>query len=280
MHPILFVDLFKQSSYKTTILLSVIHKQLTYFSKKYSKFTRITLSKINKLSVACENDNIKMIKHVHKNTNLIKYNTHILKATKNNSNKIIRFLLNVGLCVDAWRYKTKKSRYHNLLTFSIKYGNKMMLLLLNKGADIHIKKDYVLLYFIMIGNVRLVKYLLDIGANIHAKDDIALELSVIRDDIKMVKLLLNYGANVHAKNEETFLCCVAENKIEMAKLLLDAGANVHARNNIVLHLSVKKGYVEMTELLLDYGADIHTIKLTKMSELLVRKSVEEKLKLI
>ena len=58
MNPILYVDLLKQSSYKTTILLSVIHKQLTYFSKKYSKSNKIILNKIVKL-LSSDYDTIK-----------------------------------------------------------------------------------------------------------------------------------------------------------------------------------------------------------------------------
>ena len=49
LYPILYVDLLKQSNYKNSVLLSVIHKQLTYFSKMYSKTNRITLCQTNKL---------------------------------------------------------------------------------------------------------------------------------------------------------------------------------------------------------------------------------------
>ena len=38
MNPILYVDLFRQSSYKNSILISLMHKQLIYFSKKYDTY--------------------------------------------------------------------------------------------------------------------------------------------------------------------------------------------------------------------------------------------------
>ena len=49
---ILYVDLLRQASYKNVILLSLSHKQKTYFSKKYSKMNRIVLkhNKVNNLT--------------------------------------------------------------------------------------------------------------------------------------------------------------------------------------------------------------------------------------
>ena len=104
IHPILFVDLLKQSSYKNAILLSTMHKQMTYFAKKYSKSNRITLNiqpnyigmdeiikcdkdyhpyrydptknvneKLYKLFALCKKDNIKAIKCVKNNPRIPTY---------------------------------------------------------------------------------------------------------------------------------------------------------------------------------------------------------------
>ena len=94
MHPILFIDLFKQSSYKTTILLSMMHKQKTYFAKKYSKLTRITLSKINKLLKICEKDNIKAVQYIHKKINIINYTNFVHIGAEHGCIKIVRYFIN------------------------------------------------------------------------------------------------------------------------------------------------------------------------------------------
>ena len=97
IHPILFIDLLKQSSYKNTILLSMMHKQLTYFSKKYSKSNRVTLSKVNKLSNICEKDNIKATTYIHGKVFLIDdYLNFLFNSVKLNNIKIVRYFLNYG----------------------------------------------------------------------------------------------------------------------------------------------------------------------------------------
>lgn len=61
MSPILYVELLQQSNYKISFLLSMMHKQKTYFSKKYSKINRRTLGKCNKV---INKDNVSMIQNV------------------------------------------------------------------------------------------------------------------------------------------------------------------------------------------------------------------------
>lgn len=43
IYPILFMDLLRQASYRNAILLGMTHKQMVYFTKKYSKCNRIVL---------------------------------------------------------------------------------------------------------------------------------------------------------------------------------------------------------------------------------------------
>ena len=91
IHPILFVDLLKQSSYKNTILLSMMHKQKTYFLKKYSKANRITLNNATPKNTC---DNIKQMKYIYKKKPI----TSNKFLEKNITNcKIIRYIINVNL---------------------------------------------------------------------------------------------------------------------------------------------------------------------------------------
>ena len=97
MYPILFVELLKNASYKNVVLLSMMHKQFTYFSKKYSKSNKITLgNNTNKLLDKCEKDNIKVIKYGNKKVNLIKYNNFVFENAKSKNIKTVRYFLNNG----------------------------------------------------------------------------------------------------------------------------------------------------------------------------------------
>ena len=230
MHPILFVDLFKQSSYKTAILLSVLHKQLTYFSKKYSKSTRITLnetkSKTNTLSDICEKDNIKATKYIHKKTYLIKHDNFMFKCAKLGNIRIVRYYLNRGYDIDT--ILTILSRDYSLLSIGCKNGH-----------------------------LKLVKLLLDKNAKVDNPYTTPLYRSAENGHVKIVKLLLKNNADVNASNGGALLKSVENEHIKIVELLLDNGADIHIDRNYALEKSIRHGNVKMTELLIERGADIN-----------------------
>lgn len=136
LYSILYVDIFRQSSHKNTILLSMMHKQYTYFSKKYSKINRITLNKTNRLSKVCEKDNVKIFKYMNKIIDLTKYNRFAFKCAEYYCIKIIRYLLNNGYDIESF------------VTVGPKYGYICKLLYwCVKNKCVHFLQQLVFVYF-------------------------------------------------------------------------------------------------------------------------------------
>ena len=111
------------------------------------------------------------------------------------------------------------------------------------------EKDQSLLNVSEKGHIKLVKLLLDAGANVHVADDSALRWASSRGHTELVKLLLNRGADVHAKDDYAFRWACKGGHIDAVKLLLDAGANVHAEDDIALRWAREKGHTEVVKLL-------------------------------
>ena len=165
LYPVLFVDLFKQASYKNVLLLSTMHKQLTYFSKKYSKSNRIVLSKYHNLSCACEKDNVKVIKYAH---NVIhEYNTMKLRKFKKvemiksvvmiNNNlmfksighgciRIVRYILNNGYDIETTIYINEIYTTKGLLQYCVKKNHtNIAKLLFDKKIKICANYNYLII---------------------------------------------------------------------------------------------------------------------------------------
>ena len=213
MNPILFVDILKQSSYKTTILLSLMHKQRTYFSKKYSKSNRITLTfnKPNNLSNICKKDNIKAIIYLW--WIMKKYNIMITIHFKN---------MHIDkLCI---------TKYVNLLFKSATFGNiKITRYFLNNGYNVNtvskindlcITSSLDLTYgttllFCLAAykNVNVMKLLLDRGANIYFHFGLIILRSAKYGNVGVMKLLLYYNICNYVNMNTVLRECI-QNKYE------------------------------------------------------------------
>ena len=244
MHPILYVDLFRQSSYKNSVLISLMHKQRTYFSKKYSKINKITLNKINRLSKVCEKDNIKIVKYIKKKTYIIEYNNFVFSNSKYGCVRVVRYILNNGFDVNK-KINFNYSSYV-LLTYCSQYGYiEVVKLLLEKGANIHADDDYALRWSARNEHIEVVKLLLEKGANIHADNDYALRWSAKNGHIEVVKLLLEKGANIHADDDYALRLSACYGQIEVVKYLLEKGANIRAQDDDALRYSAKYEHIKV-----------------------------------
>ena len=266
MNPILFVDLFRQASYKNAILLSTIHKQLTYFSKKYSKSTRITLSKTNKLSTVCDKDNIKAIKYVTKKINIMKYDNLVYKSAKFKNIKTVRHFLNNGYDIYC-SYNTIKDYYGSttgyitsLLLFCCRNDNNntnIIKFLLNKGADVHENDEGPLRICAKSCRIDIIKLLLKYGANPHIYHSEPLVISAMEGHIKVVNLLLNYCASEIALYE-AFRCCIIEDHIDVAELLLANGVDINSdKCDDILMDCIEFSKTKILKLLLKKGINVH-----------------------
>ena len=246
IHPILFIDLLNQSSYKNTILLSMMHKQLTYFSKKYSKLNRITLHKYesNKLFVVCKKDNIKVMKYVSKSVDVSIYKKFMFRCVVLKNNKILRYYVNCG------------------------YDVKM-----HEVVDYYCSTN-LLSYACKLGHVKIVELLFGRYAGCNNGITV-LDYASYHGNIDVVKLVKNKYMNFNRALEYS-----AENgHTKVVKYLLKCGANVNTRNNFALRHSAYGGYLEVVKLLLEAGADIHKIYMDIVPPN-VKEYLEEKLKLI
>ena len=296
MNPILFVDLFKQSSYKTTILLSVTHKQLTYFSKKYSKSTRITLSKTNKLSVACKKNNIKAIKYIQ---NLSKYialhNTKIIRYLLLNNisdikhisayyfgyldyNPKYEYIMATKLLFD----KGGHTYYYNrILEQSAIHGSiKVIKFLLDKKVDMWKTNHFrIFTNSIHYGHIDIVKLLLERVPDVCIDNNTsALNTSINFGRFDILKLLLNHGFKIHDKDKYSFILdSVSYGHIDIVRFLLENYIDMNTNYDFALKLSIRENHLKIADLLLEYGANIHAIDI--MLEPKIRIFVEEKQKI-
>lgn len=201
MYPVLFVDLLKQASYKNVKMLSVMHKQMTYFSKKYSKSNRITLDKYksNKLFVVCKKDNIKVIKYVCKSVNMNVYNNFMFRCVELKNNKIFRYLINCGN--DVEKLKIINRGLTTLLSYTCKIGNVKAFNLLMSVNAMDKVLDAPLFIASFYGHIEIVKLRLANTDKYTTNYSCPLRVSAKNGHTKIAKLLIKSGANVCASSQ-------------------------------------------------------------------------------
>ncbi|KAJ7291164.1 ankyrin repeat-containing domain protein [Mycena rebaudengoi] len=138
-------------------------------------------------------------------------------------------------------------------------------LLLNKGADVHVRNDGALRAAHKAGYTEVMQLLVENGANVNAADELTssiLEAAASWDGSPEPTVHESYGPYYFSwhdsedqkkKKEEE----AATRRLMWVRVLLDKGADVHAGNNGALQAASKKGYTEIIQLLLKNGANIN-----------------------
>lgn len=106
------------------------------------------------------------------------------------------------------------------------------------------------------GDLETVKILVEIGANIHVKQNQPLRNASDRGDLEMVKFLIENGANIHARKDGAFRYACRKNHVEVAKYLLSQGACINAYDNEALREACDFNNFELVKFLLENGANI------------------------
>jgi ankyrin repeat protein len=156
------------------------------------------------------------------------------------------------------RFFTRSKDYPHF-TFACGNGyNHVVKMLLNRGADIHIKDELPLRIASLNNRHKTVELLLDHGADIHVDKDLPLRGAIVSDcRLSMISLLLDRGASINSEKLTSPLYVASRNgKYELVKLLLDRGANIHANNDAALQVACYKNHLSIVKLLLDRGASV------------------------
>jgi hypothetical protein len=119
----------------------------------------------------------------------------------------------------------------------------------------------------MKGRTEVVNLLIEKGADIHVKNKngyTALHYASMKGRTEVVNLLIEKGADINVKNNNglTPLCWASRNGLtEVVNLLIEKGADIHVKedNNgrTPLHWASYKGHTEVVNLLIEKGADTH-----------------------
>lgn len=134
-------------------------------------------------------------------------------------------------------------------------------LLCKYGADVNYypEKESALLFSAVVSKkAGLVKLLLELGADVHIKGEHGNSVLHYAQSLEVIKLLIEVGADVDAVNnsEETPLLKAIECKsYELVEKLISVGADVNKRGRLT-PLGVASGDIRLMRLLLDAGADI------------------------
>ncbi|RMZ68355.1 ankyrin [Pyrenophora seminiperda CCB06] len=172
----------------------------------------------------------------------------------------------------AFILERRDSKDQNLLYLAAEHGHQRMVkLLLNKGADINAKAGYdvhALQAASYRGQEAVVKLLLDNGANVNyntwgGRHINALQAASAEGHEAVVKLLLDRGANVNARGGfygNALQTASYSGHKGVVKLLIDNGADVSAEGGYfhnALQAASHEGNEAMVQLLLDMGADVN-----------------------
>jgi len=115
-------------------------------------------------------------------------------------------------------------RNNKNLEIAVDKGNiKGVKRLLDKGANIHIIKDYPLRHFSYKGNLEMVKYLIERGADINAFNGESIIIASSNGYLDIVKYLVENGADIHEQSDQALTYAIQKNHLDIVKYLIGVG---------------------------------------------------------
>ncbi|KAJ5068816.1 ankyrin repeat-containing protein [Anaeramoeba ignava] len=206
---------------------------------------------MNELIQAIQNNNIKLIKQLLKNSE-IDLNFHF---NENNNNSFLHIACS-----------------HNA-------NLKILKILIEKGADVNLRNSETPLYIACLFGLKLncLKFLIKSGADIHAQNkDTPLHGACERGDLDAIKFLIEEGAKVNIKNFSLLFnfakiylssgldeiplhySCTSLLKLEIIQILLETGSDILSQTQETpLHYAcVNRASHEIVQLMLNFGASV------------------------
>jgi ankyrin repeat protein len=244
---------------------------------------------------AIRTKNLDIIKYLLKaGINIRKQDDFLACAVETGDIEIVKFLYKKGASKKDTKDKAlyaalglkegileKEYRYEEYLYCPEKYNRKfdfeMLNFLVDAGADINIKNNYLLFIAVRYKNMELAKTLLDKGTWIESRDGYIVRQNGVKDYLDIVKFMVEAGFDVNI-----LLKYALEKKhVETVKYLLDCGANIYeevkaydfgeetdgkhmdgsSKGNVSLRCPlmtiIKKGDMELIKYLVEMGVDVH-----------------------
>ena len=130
----------------------------------------------------------------------------------------------------------------------------IVMISINKGADIHAADDYAVQWASESGHIEVVKYLVSVGADIHAADDYAVQLGSKNGHLEVVKYLVSVGADIRTDDDWAVRWASRSGHLEVVKYLVSLGANIRAEDDFAVRVASSNGHLEVVKYLVSLGA--------------------------
>ena len=182
------------------------------------------------------------------------------------------FLLNERDEIEHWLPSSKYFRFIDMMdgkSISLydlrwmvkklaKQGNvKGLMLLSERGADLHYDSEAALISAVENGRLSAVKFLTEQGADINLNNGLALHIASRNGDLPIVRFFTEHGADIHIDHDFALGWASDKNRLEVVKYLVEHGADIHEVDDRALRWASSSGNLSMVKYLVEQGANIH-----------------------
>ena len=201
------------------------------------------------------------------------YSYILIYSAENGYLSVVKYLVSMGIYdEDAFRSSVINSHLpvvkylinigeYNLDEIIITSSNLLVVkFLVDSGADIHYREDYILRNSARNGHLDIVKFLVSRGANVHANSHSALMWSAGEGHINIIKYLIELGVNIHTNEDYAFKTSVLNGNIESVKFLVEeCGVDPSIHEDYAIKISARYGYLNIVKYLVSEGVDLYKI---------------------
>ncbi|AKI80526.1 putative ankyrin repeat protein [Acanthamoeba polyphaga mimivirus] len=200
----------------------------------------------NKLKLACDHDQLPIVKYlVEKNNNVKNINGDIVI--------IASFYGRINIVEYFIKKDIDNKTIFEALTNACDNGHlETMILLINNGADVKAKDNFIIKQAMSKGHLNIVKYLVENDVLIDFKDDTYIINSAQKGYYEMVKYLVFHGADYRTVDDLPIRCALMCGHLDIVKYLQNLGADIEADNEYTIDYVFKHGPKESKEYLERY----------------------------
>ena len=136
-----------------------------------------------------------------------------------------------------------------------KYGRlDLVIVALNKGADICSEYNSAVRWASGNGHLDVVKYLAERGADIHDYDDLTLRWAGKSGHLDVVKYLVENGADPRADSDYGMVLASMNGHLEVVKYLVEKGVGISTYNYYSVNVAMKYGHNDVVDYLVSQGS--------------------------